>query len=636
MLRGLRQATSNWIGKLVMGAVVTFLVLSFVIWGIGDIFRGFGHSTVATIGKSEISIEQFRQIYNDQLQQYARRLGRPIPPEQARAAGLDQQILAAQIAEAALDERARQLGLAVSTDEIVQQITKDPAFAGINGRFDQQRFLYLIRQAGFSEQRFIEEQRRVTLRRQLAGSVAGEIAAPKTAAMALDRFAHEKRDIAYVTVDAAAVGELPAPTDEELQKLYTDKKFLFRAPEYRKVLLLTVSPEAVAKSIEVTDADAKQAYEARAAQYRVPEKRRVQQISFPSAEEAKAAADRLAGGLSFEALAAERNVAPTDLDLGLVAKSDMLDPAIADAAFALKEGEVSGPVEGRFTNAIVEVTAIQPASVTPFPEVEAKIKADLALERAKAQVGDLRDKVEDELAAGSRLDEIAAKLKLPVEVIDAVDRSGRAPDGQPVELPKEVDVIGPAFQTQAGVENEAVRLPSGGYLWYEVAGVTPSRDRTFDEVKDKVEERWRLDKTAERVAAKASEIVGKVKAGTPLAEAAQADNLAVATAWGLERNATAPVPASVVSVVFETPKDGVASAEGASQTQHVVFQVTAITEPTFDPDGAETKKQLDALKRAYADDLMTQYIAQLQSDLGVEINQAAFAQATGRSGSDSF
>ncbi len=87
MLRGIRKASSNWLGKLVMAVVVGVLVVSFAIWGIGDIFRGFGRSTVAKIGNTEITVEQFRMLYNERLQQYSRQLGRPIGTEQARAHG---------------------------------------------------------------------------------------------------------------------------------------------------------------------------------------------------------------------------------------------------------------------------------------------------------------------------------------------------------------------------------------------------------------------------------------------------------------------------------------------------------------------------------------------------------------------
>src|SRR5690349_14671960 len=106
MLRGLRKASSNWVGKSIMFAVVGFLVISFAIWGIGDIFRGFGLSTVARIGNTEITIDQFRQIYNDRLQQLSRQVGRPITPDQAAALGFDRQIISQLVSETALDERA--------------------------------------------------------------------------------------------------------------------------------------------------------------------------------------------------------------------------------------------------------------------------------------------------------------------------------------------------------------------------------------------------------------------------------------------------------------------------------------------------------------------------------------------------
>jgi len=160
MLRGLRNASSNWLGKAVMAAVVGFLVISFAIWGIGDIFRGFGRSTVAKIGRTEISVEQFRNLYNDRLQQYSRQAGRAIGPEQARQLGLDRLVIGQIVSEILLDERARVLGLALSDAEVAKQITADPAFQGLNGQFDRARFEQVIRNAGFTEPRFVAEQRR--------------------------------------------------------------------------------------------------------------------------------------------------------------------------------------------------------------------------------------------------------------------------------------------------------------------------------------------------------------------------------------------------------------------------------------------------------------------------------------------
>src|SRR6201999_672046 len=151
MLRGMRKASSNWVGKTIMAVVMGVLIISFGIWGIADIFRGFGQSTVAKVGRTEISLNEFRQIYTDRLQQIGRQFGRPLTPDQARAFGLDRQILQQTIADAALDEDAHRLGLGQSDEEIRRTIMNDPNFKSVDGKFDPVRFQGIIRNLGYTE-----------------------------------------------------------------------------------------------------------------------------------------------------------------------------------------------------------------------------------------------------------------------------------------------------------------------------------------------------------------------------------------------------------------------------------------------------------------------------------------------------
>src|SRR6202011_4168836 len=146
MLRGMRKASSNWLGKSIMSVVMGVLIVSFGVWGIADIFKGFGQSTLARVGRTEISAEQFRQLYTDKLQQIGRQFGRPLTMDQARAFGLDRQMLQQTLAEAALDEQARRMGLGQSDAETMRLIFNDPNFKGVNGAFDPARFQSMIRQ----------------------------------------------------------------------------------------------------------------------------------------------------------------------------------------------------------------------------------------------------------------------------------------------------------------------------------------------------------------------------------------------------------------------------------------------------------------------------------------------------------
>ncbi len=619
-----------------MAAVVGFLIISFGIWGIGDIFRGFGVSTVAKVGRSEISIDQFRIRYNEEMQQLGRQMGRPLTPDQAQAIGLEQQVLGQMVAAAALDERARQLRLGISNDEVAKQITADPAFRGFNGQFDMATYLQRLRDIGYTQQRFEFEQRQTTLRRQIAEAVGSGVVAPKAAAEALSQFRDEERSIDYIALDGSKAGDVPAPTPEQLAAYFEERKFAFRAPEYRKIELITVSQQEIANTIEVGEEEARRVYQDRLKLYETPERRHVVQISFANADDARRASERINGGLAFDDLAKEPEIADRVVDLGTVTKADMIDPTVANAAFDLAEGAVSGPVTGRFGTVILHVLKIEPASTKSFAEVESDLKRDIALDRAKDEVNKIRDKIDEELGGGTPLEEIGKKLNLKVRTIEAVDRSGRTPAGEPApDLPAGVDVVNSAFNTEVGNENDALSLPGGGFVWYDVVNIMPSRERTLDEVKDRVEARFREDEIIKRLNAKTEDIVGKLKSGASLAEVAAAEGLTVESKSGLKRQGGGELPPRVISEVFRTAKDAVGSAEGQNPTNRVIFRVTDVKVPAFDANSVTTTRLMDQLKSSYSDDVLTQYVTRLESDIGTDINRNAIAQAVGRAPSES-
>ena len=631
MLRGLNKASSTWLGKALMATVMGFLVISFAIWGIGDIFRGFGVNAVATIGGTEISIEQFRQFYNERLQQLGRQAGRPIMPDEARARGFDRQLLGQLVAETTLDQQAKQFRLGLDDSDIALRITADPSFRGANGQFDRTRFEQIIRQAGFTEKRFIDEQRRTMLRRQLAQSITGDMKAPATAMATLNRYRNEKRRIEYVALGAAQAGDVPSPTPETLSKYFEERKTLFRAPEYRKITLLPVIPADLAKATAVNDADAKVYFEQRKESYGKPEKRELRQIVFPNADEAAAARERIVKGASFDDIAKERGVNASDTDLGAVTKSEIIDPVVADAAFALKRGETSAPVKGRFGTVLLQVGKIEPGEEKSYDQMAAQIKTEIAESRAKSEIATLRDKIEDDRAAGSTLAETAKKLGLKGINIEAVDRSGRGPDGKPVAgLPQTPNVINAAFASDVGVDTEALQIPNGGYLYFDVTGITPSRERPLDEVKDEVAARWRDDEIARRLQTKTDDIIGKLKAGTPFSQVASDGGLKIETAVDLQRGKQGGfVPAKVVETVFRTPKGTAATAEGDKPTDRFVFRVTDVVDPALDAASQDSKSISDAVRNSYGEDILTEYIARLENDFGVTVNPSALNQVIG-------
>ncbi len=634
MLRGIRKASENWLGRIIMTVVLTALAGSFAIWGINDIFQGYGASYVAKIGDTEISVDQFSQAYNDRLQQLGQQLGRAIPPEQARALGVDRQVLAQLLVGAGLDQLARQMRLGIPTAEIVQHILTDPHFQTPTGQFDRAMFENFLQNIGYSEQRFIDEERSSIPRKEITDTVSGNLTVPKSFLDAVNQFQNQQRSIAYVSLGPQQAGDIPQPTEDVLTKYFDDRKILFRAPEYRQIVTLTVTPAEVAKTIQVSDAAVKKNYEDNLKQYITPERRHVEQIIFPNVAEAQAASDRIKSGVSFAAIAAERGLKQSDIDLGTVAKSGIIDPAVADAAFALKQGEVSAPVQGKFGVVIVTVLQIDPGETKPLSVVAPFIRNDIALERAKSKVQDIHDKIEDARAGGATLEEAAQKVNLPAVTVD-IDRSGRDPSGKLVAtMPAAGNIISGAFSNDVGVDTYPIDA-EGGYVWYEVEAITPARDRTLNEVKSEVEQRWRDDQIAKRLRAKAADMLDKLKSGSALDALATANGVKVETAPDLKRGVASPgIPTKVIDAAFHTANDSFSSSEGARPTQWVVFRVTDVKTPALDPNSEDGKKLTQLLQTSIGDDIFSQYAAWLENYLGTTVNQPVLAQALGNSATE--
>lgn len=624
MLETLRKSASGIVAKILMG----LLILSFGIWGIADVFRGFGSQTLATIGSSEITVPEFQRLYQERLQQISQQLKRGITPDQARAFGLPDQVLSERLAEAALDDQASSLGIALSDAEIAKRVQQNPAFFGPSGSFDPNYFAQLLRQNGYTEARFVDAERRLAQRQQLIQSLGGGLTVPTVLKEAVARFENEERSLNYALITSASVTPPVDPSDDELRAFFDARKVAFRAPEYRKADILALTPQAIAASEQVTDAEVKAAYDANLSSYGTPERRVVQQIVFPNAEEAKVAADRVAAGTAFADIVAERKLDAKDVDLGNVTRADIFDKAVAEAAFALPENGTSAVVAGRFGPVIVHVGAITAGTVQPLDAVASQIRQQLQLDAARRELLQKYDQVQDEQASGAKLSEIASKLGLTVLSVDT-DVLGKAPDGASIpEIPARSDVLRGVFASDVGAENDPVQLPqNGGYVWYEVQSITQPRDRTFEEARAQVLDRWKQDKIAEELDKRVEDIKAKVAGGESFDKAVTDAGLELRAANGLKRGRAADgVPQEILDAVFETPKGGVGSALAEGGDSRILFNVLNVTVPTAT---AENERVLANLRQGMENDLMTEYLVQLQSQLGTRVNRTALDQIVG-------
>lgn len=628
MLRNMRKAGQTLVGKIIATVFFGALIVSFAIWGIGDIFRATPASTVAEVGDTKISVSQVQNAYTNQLQQLGRQFRTVISPEQARMLGLDQQVLNSLVTEAVMSEEARSLGLSVSDELVARSIMDNQAFKGSDGQFNRALFDQVLRNANLSEAGFVQEQRSAMARAHLADALASGATVPAAARDAMHRYASERRTASYFVLTPALAGDIPAPTDEQLQSFYEERKSTFRAPEYRAVSVMALDAASIAKPDDVSEADARQRYEQSKAKYGQPERRTIQRIPFTSLEDAQAAAAKIKEGTTFEAVAAERGVSASGLELGTFTKAEMLDPAVADAAFGLSENSVSDPIQGRFGPVLLRVTQIQPESVRSFEEVAAEVRGEVARERAQSQIEKIHDEIEDLRAGAKPLADIAKEKGLTFAQVPALDAQGLDKAGAPVDAPEREAVAKAAFASDIGVDNEALRV-GNGYVWFDVTGIEPSREKTLDEVRDQVTTQWREDQISQRLSEKAAQLTERLEKGEAIEAVAQEANAPVKNAADIARNAAKDdLSAEAVNRIFATPV-GKAGHAASSADSRAVYKVTAATVPPMPASSQQVQNIENQLRNGMSDDLINQYIAQARQDLGVTINQQALRQATG-------
>lgn len=623
----LRKGVSKTLGLI----LVALLVVSFAVWGIADIFTGYGRQTLIEVGDTDISPEDYQRAQQDVLRAMSQDEGRALSLQEARAAGLDQRVLERLVGGAAVDTHARSLGLSISDEALLAQITQDPSFQDSAGNFSPLAFQSALRNIGMSEAGYLQTLREQTLRRQLLVTI-GEVAnSPKAILDALNTFNEERRILNYVLVPKTAAEAVGEPAEEDLKAYYENQKQAFTQPEYRKVGLIAVTPETVKDELNITEADLEAMFESKKETLGRAETRRVQQIALPNKEEAEKLAAKIAGGTDFVEAAAERGLSESDIDLGVVAKNELADAIVAEEAFKLEKDAVSDPVTGRLGGVVLlRVTEITPGEVPTFEEHKDDIEQEIAKDRASGAIFDLHDKVEDELASGSTLEETAGKLKLDYVVVDQVDRQGRKPDGSMFEAPAQKELLNGIFATDAGIENDPIDARDDGVVWYEVLGVTPETLKPFDTVRDEVEQGWRLEATRNQVKNFTDKLIEDLNSGAKTLEdvAKELDREVLPTSALKRDDITVNVLPPAVQQAFALPKGGFGSAASGLDEGRIVFQVDEIVAPP-EIDERALKRLDQQIGLFYSEDIIAEYFSELEQTYGVKINRQALARLTG-------
>jgi peptidyl-prolyl cis-trans isomerase D len=630
MIQWLSSISRAWPAQILMGA----LALSFIVWGIADVFTGqAGGTAVATVGSTEISEPDFSRDYRNLLRNQSQQSGIQITQEMAQRMGLGQSELQQLISRTALDNMAARMGLTMPDSELAQEVRAMPAFKGASGNFDHTLFLQIVSNAGYSEQSFLDSMRSDDSRTQLTNTLETGFRLPPGYAQAIFLYATQARAADYVIVSPDSLGPIAPPADAVLADYVKAHPERFSTPEYRELEYAAITPQDVANQVTVTDKMIADEYKIHLTDYMIPEKRDVQQIEFPTEAEAKAAHDKVtSGAVTFEALAAQRKISAQDLTLGSLSKADLPDQARADAVFSLPVNQVSDPVKGAINGyVLLRVTKIAPAVSHSLDEEKDTIKQQIALQLAGAKITDMVNAFEDARSGGADIATAAKKVGMHSGRIAAVDRSGLGPDGQKVaDLPADPEFISTAFTQEVGEDNDPFPAKSGAYYDIKVDGVTPAKLKPLDQVKADAIAAWTTDEKAKQIALKARTLMAQAQKDGNLAGIAKELKVPVQQSPALGREtADTTFSASLISQLFDAPAGGVVEAAQGSGGNYIIAKVTGIAHPQTPNSAQVFAGGWDQLSQQTANDFTLSLANAERERQGVTVNQQLLQQAIG-------
>lgn len=591
---------------------VLFGLLAASLMGFGVENYGGGITTIGSVGDREIGVNDYARTLNGQINQIQRQFGMALPYEQIQALGIDRQALEQVVTATALAGEAAAMGISAGDVSVATEIAARPDFQAATGGFDKDSYRAILDQNNLSVADFETTVRDDIARGLLQGAVMGGVAAPVAAVDALHKWQGETRALAFLPLTEADLTlPLTEPDAAAVQAWYDANIATYTRPEAKRIRYVALTPERAGKDIALDEAAVRALYDERIDQYVVPEKRLVERLIYPDDAAAAAAKARLDAGESFETLVADRKLTLTDIDMGDVSKAEL--GAAGDAVFALSEPGVVGPLPSDLGPALYRMNAILAAQNTPFDAVKPELETEWRLAKGASAVGDKVEAIDDLLAGGGTLEDMAGDLGLTVETTDFAPG---ADDNIALAL-------NPSFQKSVEALNadsflEALVLEDGSLIAMEFVETVPPAPIALDQIRDRVTADARNDALTQALAARAEAIKAELAAGKVLAD------FGTPVSASITRDQTLPgLTGDLTLKGFEMTagETAVWSKDGITGLLHLSEIIQA---PVIGGAADEAKKALtDEYRASIAGDLFALYSKAVTDKAGLKLDQSA-------------
>ncbi|MDV7104012.1 peptidylprolyl isomerase [Vibrio sp. TH_r3] len=515
MMERLREGVNSIAVKIILGLII----LSFVFAGVGSYIVGGSGNAAAKVNNTEIGRGAFEQAYTNERNRMQAQMGdyfSSLLADPTYVQSFRKSVLDRMVNELLIEQYADSLGLRISDKQIRQQILAMPEFQN-NGTFDQEIYSATLRRAGLNPDSFAESLRNDMTRQQVLIALQNSEFSLTSEVSSQSMLLTQTRDIRSITLDVNEFAQNIELTDEELLAYYDQNTANYLRPEQVKVAYIELSVQDLQSKIEISDEQAQEYYQANLDKYSTTEQREVSHILVQGDDEAKAQAilDELNSGADFAELA---KVKSEDIgsseqggSLGWIEK-DVMDPDFEAAAFGLENiGDTSGLVKSTFGYHIIKLDGLKASQATPFADVSADIKLELAGQEAIEKFYELQTDLETvAFEYPDSLDDSAQTINQPIQTTGFISRAD-AP-----ELLNNTAVLQAIFSAEVkedGLNSELIEVAPEHVVVVRVEDSRPETVLPYDEVQDQVKSALAQQKGKEKATELANVVLKALKSG---------------------------------------------------------------------------------------------------------------------------
>ncbi len=604
------MAKGSSISKSAMWVLMGLLILGLA--GFGAVNLSGNIRTIGSVGDMPISVDQYARELSQEIRAVSAQAGEQVPFSRVQQIGLDRAVLQRIVRARALDNESQNIGLSIGDEVVRDEVLQIDAFQGVDGEFDREGYRFALQQAGMSEGEFETSLREEAARTLLQNAVLGGVEMPEAYVTTLVNYVGEMRNFTWSVLDETNLeAPIAAPADRALRAYYDANPDQFVLPASKKITYVWLKPEDILDEVEIAEETLRAEFEARANIYNQPERRLVERLVFADQDSADQAAAALeVDGTTFNALVEDRGLALSDVDMGDVGRLEL--DAAGEAVFAAESGEIVGPLPTSLGPALFRINGVLAAQSTSFEDAQAELQQELAIAGAVRAVEARAQDLDDQLAGGVTLEQLAEETEMTLGSLDwTADTTGG--------IAAYADFREAAAAVAEGDFPQIAQLDDGGIFALRLDGTLDERPNPFENATNEVMERWRAAEIVKALSAQAETLSASLQGDASFEVA----GLTAMVETDQTRNAFVEgTPPDFMTTVFDTALGEVATLPG--DTSVVILRVDAITPASEGADNAALLERLGAqVDQTLAQDVLGVYTSSVLFENPPQINQQA-------------